>query len=185
MTRSRAPRLLFQHLVTLSKSLYNLQTNCHHPVWQEPRRAHPELFWAWPVDKRTDSGLGGRTIATVFLVDDEKFIVDLYGDILEANGHTVIGVASDGEEAVQKYKGMKEKPVVIIMDQRMPVKDGVSATQEILKMDPEATIFFGSADLHIEKEALAAGAKGFLLKPFRIEELLAAIQEAVGSKAKS
>ena len=121
----------------------------------------------------------------MFLVDDEKFIVDLYKDILEANGHTVIAVASDGEEAVQKYKAMKEKPVVIIMDQRMPVKDGVSATQEILKINPEATIFFGSADLHIEKEAIAAGAKGFLLKPFRIEELLTAIEEAEGSKAKS
>ncbi len=77
---------------------------------------------------------------------------------------------------------MKEKPVVIIMDQRMPVKDGVSATHEILEMDPKATIFFGSADLHIEKEAKAAGAKGFLLKPFRIEELLAAIKEAADSK---
>ncbi len=68
------------------------------------------------------------------------------------------------------------------MDQRMPVKDGVSATHEILEMDPKATIFFGSADLHIEKEAKAAGAKGFLLKPFRIEELLAAIKEAADSK---
>ena len=124
------------------------------------------------------TNLGGHTIATVFLVDDEKFIVDLYRDILEANGHTVIGVASDGEEAVRKYKEMKEKPVIIIMDQRMPVKDGMSATQEILQIDPSATIFFGSADLHIEKEAIAAGAKGFLLKPFRIEELLAAIKEA-------
>ena len=93
-----------------------------------------------------------------------------------------MGVASDGEEAVQKYKRMKDKPVIIIMDQRMPVRDGVSATQEILKMDPSATIFFGSADLHIEKEAIAAGAKGFLLKPFRIEELLCAIREAVTTK---
>ncbi|HEX9908953.1 MAG TPA: response regulator [Thermoplasmata archaeon] len=129
-----------------------------------------------------DTGFGGCRIATVFLVDDEKFIVDLYRDILEANGHTVIGIASDGDEAVKKYKEMKEKPVIIIMDQRMPVKDGVSATQEILKMDPGATIFFGSADLHIEKEAIAAGAKGFLLKPFRIEELLTAIAEAAASK---
>jgi two-component system chemotaxis response regulator CheY len=104
---------------------------------------------------------------------------------LEANGHTVIGVASNGEEAVRKYRDMKEKPVIVIMDQRMPVKDGVSATQEILKINPAATIFFGSADLHIEKEARAAGAKGFLLKPFRIEELLSAIKETVGSKTKS
>ena len=104
---------------------------------------------------------------------------------MEANGHTVIGVASDGEEAVRKYRDMKEKPVIIIMDQRMPVKDGVSATQEILKINPTATIFFGSADLHIEKEARAAGAKGFLLKPFRIEELLSAIKETVASKTKS
>jgi DNA-binding NarL/FixJ family response regulator len=94
----------------------------------------------------------------------------------------VIDVASDGEEAVRKYREMSEKPVVVIMDQRMPVKDGVSATQEILKMNPDATIFFGSADLHIEKEALAAGAKGFLLKPFRIEELLGAIEEAASKK---
>ena len=83
---------------------------------------------------------------------------------------------------MRKYREMSEKPVIIIMDQRMPVKDGVSATQEILKMDPSATIFFGSADLHIEKEALAAGAKGFLLKPFRIEELLQAITEAAADK---
>lgn len=137
------------------------------------------------VDIREVAGIGGHTIATVFLVDDEKFIVDLYRDILEANGHTVVGVASDGEEAVRKYRDMKQKPVIIIMDQRMPVKDGVRATEEILKMDPMATIFFGSADLHIEKEARAAGAKGFLLKPFRIEELLQAIREAVGSETKS
>ncbi len=94
----------------------------------------------------------------------------------------MIDVASDGEEAVRKYREMSEKPVVVIMDQRMPVKDGVSATQEILKMNPDATIFFGSADPHIEKEAMAAGAKGFLLKPFRIEELLGAIEEAASKK---
>ena len=134
--------------------------------------------------RRDETGypIGGCSIATVFLVDDEKFIVELYRDILEANGHTVVDVASDGEEAVRKYREMEEKPVVIIMDQRMPVKDGVSATQEILRMNPDATIFFGSADLHIEKEALAAGARGFLLKPFRIEELLAAIADAERKK---
>jgi len=145
--------------------------------WLAENRRRSDTFRGLRPRRSPSAGIGGCNIATVFLVDDEKFIVELYTDILEANGHKVVGVASDGEEAVRKYKELQEKPVVIIMDQRMPIRDGVSATQEILKMDPRATIFFGSADLHIEKEALAAGAKAFLLKPFRIEELLAAIEE--------
>jgi two-component system chemotaxis response regulator CheY len=161
-----------------------LHEHFQYPAWlaqgDNPLRSSGES----PSGQRDRGTKGGLDIVTIFLVDDEKFIVDLYRDILEANGHTVVGIAADGEEAVRKYREMNEKPVIIIMDQRMPVKDGVSATQEILKMDPSATIFFGSADLHIEKEALAAGAKGFLLKPFRIEELLKAISEAAADKLK-
>jgi len=116
-------------------------------------------------------------IAQIFLVDDEEFIIELYRDLLEAKGHTVIGVASDGDEAVRKYKDFGKKTVIVIMDQRMPVKDGVTATEEILRLNPEAKILFGSADLQIKGDAMKAGAKDFLLKPFRIEELLAAIEE--------
>jgi len=68
------------------------------------------------------------------------------------------------------------------MDQRMPVKDGVTATQEILSFDPDAKILFGSADLQIKSDALKAGAKDFLLKPFRIEALLKAIEELEGEQ---
>ena len=116
-------------------------------------------------------------IAQIFLVDDEEFIIELYMDLLEAKGHTVIGVASDGDEAVRMYRDFGKKPVIVIMDQRMPIKDGVTATQEILRLNPEAKILFGSADLQIKGDAIKAGAKDFLLKPFRIEELLAAIEE--------
>ena len=59
----------------------------------------------------------------------------------------------------------------------MPVKDGVTATQEILRHDPDARILFGSADLKVKGDALKAGAKDFLLKPFRIDVLLTAIEE--------
>jgi len=119
----------------------------------------------------------GKKIAEIFLVDDEEFIVELYRDILESKGHRVIAVASDGDEAVKKYRTLKDKPVIVIMDQRMPVKDGVTATHEIISMDPNAKILFGSADLQIKSEAIKAGAKDFLLKPFRIEALLKAIEE--------
>jgi len=70
-----------------------------------------------------------------------------------------------------------KKPVIVLMDQRMPVKDGVTATQEILKHDPHARILFGSADLKVKGDAMKAGAKDFLLKPFRIDSLLTAIDE--------
>jgi two-component system chemotaxis response regulator CheY len=69
------------------------------------------------------------------------------------------------------------------MDQRMPVKDGVTATQEILRFDPNAKILFGSADLQVKNDALKAGAKDFLLKPFRIEALLKAIEELESDQA--
>jgi two-component system chemotaxis response regulator CheY len=110
-------------------------------------------------------------------VDDEEFIIELYRDILESRGHKVVAVAGDGEEAVRKYKELGERVVIVIMDQRMPVKDGVTATQEILSFDPHAKILFGSADLPIKSDALKAGAKDFLVKPFRIEALLKAIEE--------
>ncbi len=116
-------------------------------------------------------------MAEIFLVDDEEFIIELYRDILESKGHKVIAVAGDGEEAVRKYKSLGKKPFIVIMDQRMPVKDGVTATQEILAYDPCARILFGSADLQVKNDALRAGAKDFLLKPFRIEALLKAIEE--------
>lgn len=97
--------------------------------------------------------------------------------MLESRGHKIVGIASDGDEAVRKYDELSGKPVIVIMDQRMPVKDGVTATQEILRINPNAKILFGSADLQIKGDALKAGAKDFLLKPFRIEELLQAIEE--------
>ncbi|MEM2838765.1 MAG: response regulator [Thermoplasmata archaeon] len=124
-------------------------------------------------------------MADIFLVDDEEFIIELYKDILESKGHRIVGVASDGEEAVRKYKGLSKKPVIVIMDQRMPVKDGVTATQEILKHDPHARILFGSADLKVKPEAMRAGAKDFLLKPFRMDALLSAIDELDEEKAHS
>ena len=120
---------------------------------------------------------GGTYIAQIFLVDDEEFIIELYRDLLESRGHEIVGVASDGEEAIRKYEELGKKPVIVIMDQRMPVKNGVTATQEILRINPDAKILFGSADLQIKSDALKAGAKDFLLKPFRIDELLKAIEE--------
>jgi len=73
---------------------------------------------------------------------------------------------------VKIYEQMNEKPDVILMDYRMPLKDGIKATKEILEVDPEARILFVSADDTVKEEAIAVGACGFRLKTFEIEELI-------------
>ena len=90
----------------------------------------------------------------------------LYEELLESYGFKVVGVAKDGEEAVNKYKSFKVKPDVIIMDHRMPIKTGLEATEEILEIDKNAKIIFASADKTIKQIALSMGALIFEEKPF-------------------
>lgn len=114
---------------------------------------------------------------SVFIVDDEPFIHQLYKDILEFSGYRVMAEAYDGQEAIEIFSGLKDKPDVIIMDHRMPNKDGVDTTIQIKEIDPEAKIIFASADTSIRARALDAGASEFLSKPFQIKELVSALDE--------
>lgn len=111
-------------------------------------------------------------MTSVLIVDDELFIVELYRDILQLRGYRISGTAFDGEEALRKYDSSSEKPDVILMDHRMPVMNGVEATREIIRMNPQQKIIFVSADVMVEKEARDAGAVDFLSKPFRMDELI-------------
>ena len=111
-------------------------------------------------------------MTSVLIVDDELFIVELYRDILQLRGYRVVGTAFDGEEALRKYDNSVDKPDVIIMDHRMPVMNGVDATKEIIKLNPNQKVIFVSADVLVEKEARDAGAVEFLPKPFRMDDLI-------------
>jgi len=111
-------------------------------------------------------------MTSVLIVDDELFIVELYRDILQLRGYRVVGTAFDGEEALRKYGNSADKPDVIIMDHRMPVMNGVDATKEIIKLNPNQKVIFVSADVLVEKEAREAGAVEFLPKPFRMDDLI-------------
>ena len=66
-------------------------------------------------------------------MEDDHSLRLLYEKALSLNGYNVIGAAKDGEEAIEMYKSFKQKPEVIIMDHRMPIKDGIEATKEILE----------------------------------------------------
>ncbi len=121
--------------------------------------------------------------ARVFVVDDEEFIRDLYKDMFESNGHTVFS-ARDGDEALKILKTMQCKPDAIIMDHRMPGKDGIETTREIRKMDPTIPVIFSSADESIRQEALEAGAVSFWAKPFPIHLLINATVDIVKARDK-
>jgi len=116
-------------------------------------------------------------MATIFIVDDEPTLHELYGDILEIGGHEIVANAYDGDEAVEIFKRMSEPPEVVIMDHRMPGKDGIETTKEILEINPDIKILFASADAAIKNDALESGACDFLSKPFAIGDLLAEIEE--------
>ena len=111
-------------------------------------------------------------MTSVFIVDDELFIVELYRDILQLKGYRVVGTAFDGEEALKKYSASTDRPDVIIMDHRMPVMNGVDATKEIIRLNPSQKVIFVSADVLVEREARDAGALEFLPKPFRMDDLI-------------
>jgi len=122
---------------------------------------------------------------TVFIVEDETVLHDLYKMILETNGFEVIGTAVNGQEAVDKYKSYMEagsRPDLVIMDHRMPVKDGITATREIKELDEKANILFASADIFIAKKALETGILGFLPKPFTMKRLITTIREKIENK---
>lgn len=98
---------------------------------------------------------------------------------MEDNGFEVAGEARNGEEAVLKYKQFVKKPSIVLMDHRMPVKNGIDVLKEILRFDNSAMIIFASADTSVREEALSLGACSFKQKPFDIDYLISNIEKAL------
>lgn len=114
-------------------------------------------------------------MAGVLVVDDTKFMRMTLIDMLANLKHHVVGEAGNGEEAVQQYR--KLKPDLVIMDITMPVMNGIEATEKILSEFPGGKIIICSAmgQQKMVMEAIEAGAKDFVTKPFdevRVNEAL-------------
>lgn len=124
-------------------------------------------------------------MTSIFIVDDEIFLHELYRDIFSINGYDIVDEAFDGEEALKKYRSMEPKPDIVIMDHRMPLKNGLETTREILEINPDACIIFASADYNVAQalksrfESTRMGVKIFLQKPFTISRLLDAINQVI------
>ena len=96
--------------------------------------------------------------------------------ILKVSGFQVVGIANNGEEAVKMYETFSLKPEIILMDHRMPIKNGIEATKEILRINNHSRVIFTSADNSIRKIALSIGAICFLEKPFELKTLISEIK---------
>jgi len=123
-------------------------------------------------------------LKTIFIVEDDPDLVELYKIIIESNGkYAVLGAATNGQEAIERYKGFNEKPDLILMDHRMPLKDGIETTIELLKLDSNLRILFVSADVSVREKALEIGAVGFLDKPASMKEFLKEIEKYAENKS--
>jgi two-component system chemotaxis response regulator CheY len=115
----------------------------------------------------------------VFVVDDEPSIRFFFKKVLKINGFDLIGSATNGQQAVNMFKTFKEKPDVILMDHRMPIKNGLNTSKEILQIDPNIKIIIISADKTIKEEAFSIGVVDFLDKPFTINMLISSIKKCL------
>ncbi|MFW9877844.1 MAG: response regulator [Candidatus Thorarchaeota archaeon] len=113
----------------------------------------------------------------IFIVDDDQSLLRLYSLILKEAGFEIIDTAFNGKMAVEKYNKLEEKPDIVLMDHRMPIKNGLDAMAEILQTNNHIKIIFASADISIKQEAIEIGACAFLDKPFNIRKLIAIIQK--------
>ncbi len=114
---------------------------------------------------------------SIMIVDDEEFLHELYGKILELKGYKVVASARNGDEAVEVYAGMSPRPDLVLMDHRMPIKNGLEAMRDILAIDPDALVVFLTADSSVGEEAMEAGATDILLKPFRMDVLHKTVED--------
>lgn len=113
---------------------------------------------------------------TVLIVDDASFMRHTIKKMLDKSEFQVIGEAENGMNALIKYQELK--PDVVTMDITMPEVDGISAVQLIKKFDPAAKILMMSAmgQEDYVRDAIVAGARGFLVKPFKQEDVIRALQ---------
>ena len=116
----------------------------------------------------------------VLVVDDAAFMRMMVNDILSKNGYEIVGEAENGMKALEKYQELK--PDLVTMDITMPEMDGITAVKEIKKVDPGAKVVMCSAmgQQAMVIEAIQAGARDFIVKPFQADRVLEAIRKAVG-----
>ncbi len=122
-------------------------------------------------------------MSKIMVVDDAAFMRMKCSKLLTSNGYEVVE-AGTGAQAVENYKAAR--PDAVLLDITMPDMDGLQALKEIKRLDPNARVAMVTAmgQQSIVLEALKAGARDFVVKPFDPERVLAAVKKMVGEPVK-
>lgn len=127
-----------------------------------------------------DRIIGGEIMGhSILIVDDAAFMRMMLKDILTKNGYNIVEEASDGVEAVEKFKEMS--PDLVILDITMPEMDGMTALKEIKNYDSAAQVVMCSAmgQQAVVVDAFQAGAQDFIVKPFQAGRVIEAIKKVL------
>jgi len=121
-------------------------------------------------------------MSKIFVVDDDQAILKLYSLMLSGVGFEILDTAINGKIAVEKYMQFSVKPDVILIDYRMPIKNGLDAMVEILQLNHNEKIVFASADMDIKEKALELGACDFISKPFGMDDVVNVLNNVLRKK---
>ena len=118
-------------------------------------------------------------MARILVADDASFMRQMIREIVETEGHEVVAEASDGVEAIEMFRA--HHPELVTMDIVMPRRSGIDAVKAILELDAGANVVMCSAlgQETLVTEALQAGAKDFIVKPFKPEAVITTIQKVL------
>ncbi|HPU18099.1 MAG TPA: response regulator [Bacillota bacterium] len=118
-------------------------------------------------------------MARIMIVDDAAFMRITIKNMLKRSNHEVVGEAENGLVAIERYKELK--PDIVTMDITMPEMDGITSLREIMKIDPNAKVIMVTAmgQEAMVRDAILSGAKGFIVKPFKEEGIISAIDKLV------
>lgn len=114
---------------------------------------------------------------TVLVVDDAKFMRYVIRRMLTRHGYEIIGEAENGEDAVEKYQALR--PDLVTLDITMPKMDGLTALKKIREIDDNACVIMLTSmgqEVYV-RDAIEAGARGFVVKPFNEKVVLSALDK--------
>ena len=115
----------------------------------------------------------------ILIVDDAAFMREMLRDLLTEEGFEIAAEAADGDEAVAAFA--EYSPDLVLLDIVMPRKSGLEALREMVARDADATVVMCSAlgQESLVMEALDAGAKDFVVKPFKPDRAIEVVKKVL------